>query len=321
MRRVVYDLASPRDFERWTDGEHCEYDGYCSTTRPVDGWQLLCLLHRLTGQRDALRGQTLLPSFATDDERLKLHGLLRKSVGAIVRLQAQAQELLDGILRENPDSPLRAQLSSEEQVVWDDMQATHIKMQKWSDGLMPFVCLGDTEIKCQVNGIFGIFGLAGFLCLIGLATHQPIRGAIEVAWGVELHEQELYGAAVARAYELESEVAQYPRIVVGPEAVKFLQVHASNPHQDPYSRNDQQLAKMCLEMLVQDVDGHWLLHYLGESFQQAVSHDTHPALHGAARAFILEQLLTHQANQNTKLAFRYSHLLQYFDAHQPPQQT
>lgn len=290
---------------------------------PTDEWMVgnycVCFID-LLGQRDALKGQTLLPPFASDEERVSLHQLLRNSVGAIIRLQAQAQKLLDGILSANSDSPLRAQLSPEDQVVWDEMQTTHVKMQRWSDGLMPFVCLGDSEIKCHVNGIFSIFGLAGSLCLIGLATHHPIRGAIEVAWGVELHEQELSGAAVARAYELESEIAQYPRIVVGPEAVRFLQVHASNPHQDPYSRNDQQLAKMCLEMLVQDVDGHWLLHYLGEQFQWAVSHDTHPELHSAARAFILKQLVAHQSDQNTKLAFRYSHLLQYFDAHQPAQQ-
>lgn len=70
-------------------------------------------------------------------------------------------------------------------------------------------------------------------------------------------------------------------------------------------------------MIVQDVDGFWLLHFLGEEFQHAVSHDHHAELYAAARKFVCEQLVKHQADLNTKLAFRYSHLLQYFDDHPP----
>ena len=101
--------------------------------------------------------------------------------------------------------------------------------------------------------------------------------------------------------------------------VKFLQLHLNNPEQDPFSQNDKALAKICLGMVVQDADGNWLLHYLGEAFQYAVSHSQHAELFAAARKFVCEQLVKHQANLNTKLAFRYSHLLAYFDAHPPGQ--
>ena len=169
-----------------------------------------------------------------------------------------------------------------------------------------------------MNSVFGIFSLAGTLCLLGLATGRPIRGAIEIAWGIELRPGELYGPAVVRAYELESEIAQYPRIVIGPEAVKFLKAHASNPEQDVFSQTDKELATLCLNMLVQDADGHWLLHYLGDKFQLAVvTHNLYIELYAAARKFVLDQLSTHRAQRNTKLALRYSHLLQYFDAHSP----
>ncbi len=270
----------------------------------------------LLGQRDALRGQGLLPPFESEEERKKLHGILRNSIGAIIKLQKQAQDMLAGV-KPNPDSPLRAELPPEQHATWDEMERTRVKTQRWSDGLVSFVCLSDTDIKCRMNGVFGIFGLAGALCLLGLATRHPVRGAIEVAWGVELHPNELYGAAVARAYELESEIAQYPRIVVGSEAVKFLKAHVANPAQDVYSQNDRELANLCLGMLVQDADGHWLVHYLGDKFQYAVTHDNHAELYVAARKFVFEQIFEHQTNLNTKLAFRYSHLLQYFDAHQP----
>ena len=271
----------------------------------------------LLGQRDALRGQGLLIPPESEDQRKAFHDILRASIGAIIKLQERAEDMLAPVLKPNLKSPRRAALPPEQHAMWDEMQLTRIATQRWSDGLVSFACLGDTDIKCRMNGVFGIFGLVGTLCLLGLATGRPIRGAIEIAWGVELHPGELYGPAVARAYELESEIAQYPRIVVGPETVRFLQAHAANPGQDVFSQTDREFASLCLDMLVQDVDGHWLLHYLGEKFQFAVTHALHVELYDKARKFVYDQLFTHQAQRNTKLSFRYSHLLQYFDAHPP----
>jgi len=271
----------------------------------------------LLGQRAALQGQGLLPSFDSEDERKKLNAILRESIGSIIKLQSQAEDMLQGILQQNPESSFRAALPPEQHALWDEMQLTRATTQRWSDGLMSFVSLGDRKMKCRMNGVFGLFCLAGTLCFLGLANHRPVRGAIEIAWGVELFPGELYGAAVARAYELESEIAQYPRIVIGSEMVNFLKAHLNNPEQDPFSQNDKALAEICLNMIIQDTDGYWLLHYLGEAFQYAVSHSHHAELYAAALNFVHEQLLEHQANLNTKLAFRYSHLLQYFDAHPP----
>lgn len=271
----------------------------------------------LLGQRAALHGQGLLPLFRSEDERKKLNAILRESIGAITKLQSQAEGILHNIHNPNPASSLRASLPPEQHSIWDEMQATRVKTQRWSDGLMSFVCLGDKEMKCRMNGVFSLFALAGVLCFLGLATRHPVRGAIEVAWGAELHPGELYGAAVTRAYELESQIAQYPRIVVGSETVKLLEAHRANPEQDPFSQSDKALAELCLSMLVQDVDGYWLLHYLGEFFQDVVGHSYHAKLYATARKFVYEQLTEHQSSLNTKLAFRYSHLMQYFDSHPP----
>jgi hypothetical protein len=271
----------------------------------------------LLGQRKALEGQGLLPSFKTEAERSEFNAMLRKSVGAIIELQSQAEKMLQQYLSPRLDSPIQTALPPEQHAIWDEMGVTRITMQRWSDGLVSFLCLGDKDVKCRMNGVFALLGLAGTLCFLGLASRNPIRGAIDVAWGVELHPGELYGAAVARAYELESEVAQYPRIVVGVETVKLLQAHYANTGNNLYSQNDKALAGLCLEMLKQDVDGNWLVHYLGDEFQRAISHTQHAQIYAAAIKFVDEQLMEHNATKNTKLALRYSQLLQYFEAHPP----
>lgn len=271
----------------------------------------------LLGQRDALKGQGLLPIFKSEEDHKRFISTLKDSIGAILRLQARAEDMLAEGQRERPQSPFRTSLSSDQQAIWDEMSRARVTTQRWSDGLVSFVCLGDKDIKCPLNGIFNIFGTAGSVCFMGLASGFPIRGALDVAWGVEIRPGELYGAAVARAYELESIYAQYPRIVVGPRVIAFLQAHKNNKDQDVFSANNRALAELCLSMLAQDADGLWILHYLGDQFRQAVTYRHHDELYSKARKYVEEQLVANQRSGNSKLAFRYSHLLLYFDAHRP----
>lgn len=270
----------------------------------------------LLGQRDALRRQGLLPVFKTGEDRQRFIGTLKKSIGPIIKLQENTDEMLHKI-QENPlESPYRASLSPEQKTVWDEMRRTRVTTQRWSDGLVSFVCLGDNSIKCPLNGIFNIFFSAGSLCFMGLAARCPLRGAIDVAWGTEIHPGELHGAVVASAYELESMYAQYPRIVVGGRTIGLFEAHRSNAEHDVYSQNNKALAELCLGMLAQDADGFWILHYLGKGFRDASDRQL-DNIYPIAREFVEEQLRIHQKTGNSKLAFRYGHLLSYFDAHQP----
>jgi hypothetical protein len=126
----------------------------------------------------------------------------------------------------------------------------------------------------------------------------------------------LYGPAVARAYELESEFAQFPRIVVSQQAVKFLEAHRDNPEKDRISQYNRILAETCLGMLLHDVDGLVILHYLGKEFQKHFG-SNYFDLYTKAHQFIVEQLREHRLSRNSKLAFRYSHLALYFDGYPP----
>lgn len=266
----------------------------------------------LLGQRDALKDQGLLPSFGSETERDQFFQTIRDSIGSISALQDRSDAMMEASARQ---SPFCDSLSLEHQCVWDEMLKTKVSNQTWSDGLVSFVSLGNQEIKCPMNGIYNIIAHAGSLCFIGLASKRPLRGAVEIAWGVELRPGELYGAAVARAYELESEVAQYPRIVVSDRTIGYLLHHINNPEKDVFAENNRDIAKLCHSMLIKDTDGVAIVHYLGEKFQQAITQKQHPFLFIEAKNFILEQLATYNATKNTKLAFRYVNLLNYFEAH------
>ncbi len=269
------------------------------------------------GQRDALQGEGWLPHFQSDEERSNFIKRLKESVGVILSLQQQAESMIRPLIEPNPNSLFRKELSPEQQKIWDEMNKTRITTQRWSDGIVSYVSLGDSEIKCPINGLFGVFILAGSLCFLGLASRHPIRGAIDGAWAIELRKEEIYGAAVARAYELESEIASYPRIVVSQRIVDLLQDHIAAPETDLFTQNNRAMAESCLNKIIKDTDGHWILHYLGDDFRKQITQEAHVELYKRAHEYISNQLHTHYASKNTKLAFRYSHLMSYFDAHLP----
>ena len=174
-------------------------------------------------------------------------------------------------------------------------------------------------IACVLNGVFAIFSLMGWLCFNGLARGYPIRGAIDVAWGTEVRVGEFYGAAVSNAYDLESKVAQYPRIVVSNETVNFLEVNSLNPAEDSASVINRELAKLCIAFLAQDKDGYRIINYLGGAFREAVLNSTFLETYEPAANFVAKSLAEARKNQDTKLTPRYEWLLEYFVRHTPPE--
>ena len=269
----------------------------------------------LLGQRAALRGQGLVPKIDSPEEKAAFLQVLKESVGTIANLQKRATDMLAEATGADPEPPRRGPLSPEQKLIWGEMNRTDIRTQRWSDGLVSFVNLGDKSILCPLNGVFHLFGLAGALCFLGLSSNRPLRGAIETAWGMELHPGELYGAVIARAYELESEIAQYPRIVVGSGTIQLLIAHQQNPLEDVYSQHNRGLADLCLKMLARDLDGYWIVNYLGRTFRESITQAEHDEMYEAADRNVVAQHEMHQKAGNSKLAFRYANLRHYFAAH------
>ena len=265
----------------------------------------------LLGQKDALKGQNIMPELNSDEVKAKFLSTVQKSVGAIGRLQMHAEFFRKGAAE---TATFRDSLSPEEQALYDEMASPKAKQQRWSDGLVFYHSLNIQQNKCPMSAVLDMFMLSGTLCMLGLADKQPIRGAIETSWGVELHNNELYGAVVANSYLLESNVAQYPRIVIGEHTMHYLKSHLED-NQDPndklslYNRN---LAVKCLNMTAIDQDGHAILNYLGEEFKSSVFHNESKELYAQAYSYICEQYELHKSNKNSKLALRYTWLKGYF---------
>lgn len=262
----------------------------------------------LLGQKDAMKGEGLLPIFKNSEEEQAFIEKAKKSVGSIISLQKSAQHFL----KEYPNQIIKVEeLSEDEKKDYEEMKRIKMTQQRWSDGLVFFSIMHG---KAPMNAIWEIFSTAGCLCLVGLAGQKPLRGGIEISWGVELHPGELYGPAVANSYNLENTVAQYPRIVVGNYTVNYLKLAAQHTPIDKVEAFNCSLAKVCLQMISLDVDGYSILDYLGEAFTEAFTKDASKELYKKAYSYASSQLDLHSKNRNSKLAVRYNWLLSYMEA-------
>jgi len=267
----------------------------------------------LLGQKAEYKGEGLLPIFESDEDRKRFLNKIRVTIKPIYILQKTASDFIEAAL--NYQSSLRQNLSPPLQNVYDHTHEVKLMQQRWSDGLVYFVSLLKDNIKCPTGAIFEIFGTVGCLCFLGLANRRPLRGSIDISWGVELHPGEIYGAAVANAYEFESKIAQYPRIVIGERTIEYLEVSTKNPETDVYAEFNRHLAKICLDMVAIDFDGNYIIDYLGSGFKENITKGMHDDLFKHAFKFVNEQLVCWHEEKNTKLSMRYNHLFSYFDAH------
>ena len=269
----------------------------------------------LLGQRQALKGHGII----TDTSAVGRQQFVRDMapiIVPIIKLQERTATM-KRTLETNPPSPLRSLLAKDAQLEWAEIRKMRLCTQYWSDGLVAFTSLGEHTIKCRMNSVFSIFGMAGTECLAGLCSRAPIRGAIDIAWGVELRPGELYGAAVANAYELESSCAQYPRMLVSEQTIDFLKATIQRPENDNFAEYDRRLAQICCDMVLKDGDGRYILHYLGDTFRDAITKAQHATFYEAARSFVSTEYERFRRATDTKLELRYRALLSYFEKFPP----
>ncbi len=197
----------------------------------------------------------------------------------------------------------------------DQTQLPPVKFQRFSDGLVLFVALARSDNTSAQNGVCALLGACATNMLVSLAAGRPIRGGIDVGLGMEMNENEIYGAAVAKAYELEHAVAQMPRIVIGNSMMNFLNTSADIVPKTNRDRVNQGIAKVSLSILCEDVDGRPILDYLGEPFRRHVAVQE-ATVHAVTKAyeFVVAQTELWAREKNTKLALRYTLLRDYFDA-------
>lgn len=136
----------------------------------------------------------------------------------------------------------------------------------------------------------------------------PVRGGVTIG-PVSVGEQRIFGPAVIDAYDLESQFARYPRIVLSPVVLKTLD---NDPLLRAHHHSAEQEKEYIYNLLRQGGDAVWFIDYL-YAFATELDHpEDYYEMLVRHRA-----LITGAANSVgglTSLALKYNWLAHYYNA-------
>jgi hypothetical protein len=141
-----------------------------------------------------------------------------------------------------------------------------------------------------------------------------MRAGLDVGVATQIDDDEIYGPALERAYYLESNLAEYPRYLVGKELVNYLLVVENQKCKTRIGQVAKGMAKYCREMIIQDSDGRFMLDFLGEKIKEMSDNVVGQEIIISASEFVLSQVKKYTENDNAKMAARYYRLLRYFNS-------
>ena len=268
----------------------------------------------LLAQSTALRALGDLPR--TDDEMKSTVASLKATVGRVRGFRNvfdqffQATTKSAGIIDRLPP-PLARQAH--------ELRRSEIRVRGFSDSVIMDVSLaGDDENCTAMNGVYAtLVAIAGtFPEMLGIGV--LLRAGIDVGVGIDVTEGELYGPALERAYALESKDADWPRIAVGKGLVRYLDQVVRTLGTPIRGKYAAEMAASCRALIVNDVDGTFILDYLGPGME-AIGMATRPVAIRDCRQFAANQRAEHAADD--KLRRRWENVSAYIDSRVPPGKT
>jgi hypothetical protein len=269
------------------------------------GFHCIAFLDILGQRRKLLQ---LAPIPRRDEETTRL---LRETAGNVIRLRRRLAACFEGygtptlyLDKLPPDASkriLNARQSLKSRNVGDSI-------------IMDVSFLGDEDRCASMIGVYGCIASCCILHQVGLSAKSPIRGGIDVGLGLDIGEPgdpEVYGPVLGNAYNLESKLADYPRILVSNGLIAYLEQTAQLSQTTPLGRLASWLAADCKRFITSDTDGKPMLDFLGEKMATLSTTEERKQQFAQINECIAEQRQTAQSENDAKLLNRYDRLAAY----------
>jgi|GEM_PF-4395083 len=185
----------------------------------------------------------------------------------------------------------------------EDSARRELKYQAFGDSVFLYVPTDfEKPTPSDARLIRGML-LALGCAMVGMMSEGEFpRGGIDIHVAADLG-YGVYGPAARRAYQLESQVAHYPRIVVGRGLCSYLKsMSTAFPNLSEFSR----------KVIRPDTDDLAMLDYLGEAFHQEKLYDPADVKKAYERTKKLLGSFRHE--DNTNLMTKYGRLAHYFES-------
>lgn len=265
----------------------------------------------IIGQRSGLRKITSLPTNEAEKEEF-IHKL-KGTYGTVTTIRNAFKTFFEGSRAHVPDTSL---VPAEQRDALIATQKSEEYFYGFSDSIIIAVPLASNDENCTaVNGIYFTLIATCGIGLISLASKIMLRGGLDVGVAAQIEDKEIYGPALERAYYLESNLAEYPRFVVGNELISYLQWVMKLQCKSIFGAQAKQMAKLCSEMIKQDDDGRYVLDFMGKRARESADNSINAEVVKSAIDFVRERYHRYLNDNDYKLSSRYFRLLRYLVRH------
>lgn len=245
------------------------------------------------------------------DSKAKAVESLRETAGVVLRIRDHFKQFFEA------DTEFSASLPPDVRKYLFDHTKPRLIQWGFSDTYIVAIPItNDDKVSATVAGIYRTLCAASTMWLISLGEGNPLRGGIEIGLAIDIEPTEVYGPALVEAHRLESKVADYPRIVVGRECVRFLRQTSRDARKLPEFKDDNRraaakYASTCLRMLREIEAEHAMLDSLGDDYL-AIAIEQTRAIFPRAIEQVDAQLRQARNSKDCKLIRRYEKLSRYF---------
>lgn len=261
------------------------------------------------GQRESLRKIKQIPT-AKEEEREFL-GLIRDSFGKVLALRDGFSNFFRAAESYTPNTSL---VPPEFRSEFIEAQKANYSFYGLSDAVVISVPLTAENENCTaMNGVHSALIATCGIGLLALSVGVAARAGLDVGVATQIGDREVYGPALERAVNLESELAEYPRFVVGNELLSYLGWVENDKYRTRFGEVARGLAQLCKKLIVRDTDGRFMLDFLGQAVKNSSENSIDKQIVANARKFVEEQYQRCASNGSEKLASRYYRLLRYIE--------
>lgn len=285
------------------------------TDREVQYGYYLFAYCDLLGQKEELMKITAL-SHGPETQPAVI-AILKRTAGRVMNVRQGFTNYFEAARRGSTDHLER--LTPKERAEYLRMRTLTFHQVGFSDSFVISVPLGTSEEFGSATAAMGmwtaLWGLAA-MTLMTMSLGIPIRGGVDVERGVTLFSEEVYGPGLVRAYELESTIAKYPRLVIGRgliDYLEFLELEGTTK----WHAAARSMARKTRELIYRDPDdGQDMLHILAPTvLSESPPIDADMAkLARAAHEWVQRELDRFRESEQMELRDRYARLLKYFNA-------
>lgn len=282
----------------------------------------IVLQHYVASLVDVLGQQEALRQLDDDEDFYNLDGTQSKETfwKGVKRCYSEVENIRltiqENINRWHPSVDDISEVSSERRLVVAEEVKHTVVTRTFSDLVLAYASLDRADTRVPIAQIWPMLCAVMFCQMNALANGCAIRGGIELGLGFEFANADLYGPVLSRVHSLESDVAKYPRVIVGPRLFRFVDHVAESGLEGDFSVLNQSMARNVRRAFFRDTDGLYILDFCGAAHHEWIKADSWPAveMYEAANNFAHEQAARFAIKGNDKLGERYRSLSSYMQS-------